>query len=134
MAIRMVFVGMAASEWRMRVVASAVCSVRWWAATRVRCVSTRMEFCIAMYSACASTKHVNVAVCSFCSFCSMVVWELEIRVGWKVMEGREDGVPSSIVVSVETASSCLRVLHVTEWRMLLGLFGVLFCEWLVVGL
>lgn len=69
-----------------------------------------------------------------CSFCSMVVWELEIRVGWKVTEGREDGVPSSIVVIMETALSSLVMLHVTEWRMLLQMFRVLFCEWLVVGL
>ena len=64
----------------------------------------------------------------------MVAWELEIRVGWKVTEGQEDGVLSSIVVSVETVLSSLVALHVTEWRMLLGLFRVLFCEWLVVGL
>ena len=83
------------------------------------------------YSACASTKHLGVAVCNFCS---IVVCELEIRVGWKVMEGREDGVPSSIIVNVETALSCLMVLHVTEWRMLLGFFRVFFCRLLVVGL
>ena len=131
MVIPMVCVGVAALEWRMRAVASTVCSMRWHAATRVRCASTMMEFCIAMYLACASTKHLSVAMCSFCS---MVVWELEIRVGWKVTEGREDGVPSSIVVIMETALSSLVMLNVTEWRMLLQMFRVLFCEWLVVGL
>ena len=66
-----------------------------------------------MYSACASTKHLITAVCSFWR---TVVWELEIRVGWKVTEGLEDGVLSSIVVSVETALSSQAVLQVTDWR------------------
>ena len=44
------------------------------------------------------------------------MWELEIRVGWKVTEGLEDGVLSSIVVSAETALSSQAVLQVTDWR------------------
>ena len=115
MAIPMVRVGVVVSEWRMIAVASAVCSLRWWAAIRVRCASTRMEFCTEMYSVCASTKHLITAVCRFWR---TVVWELEMQVGWKVTEGREDGVLLSIVVNVETALSSQAVLQVTDWRML----------------
>jgi hypothetical protein len=86
--------------------------------------------CCDVFSLCFN-KALSVVVCSFFS---IVVWELEIRVGWKVTEGWEDGVPSSIIVSMETALSCLMVFHVMEWRMLVGLFRVLFCELLVVGL
>ena len=45
-----------------------------------------------------------------------MVCELEIRAGWKVTEGLDDGVLSSIVVSVETASSSWAVLQVTDLR------------------
>ncbi len=107
--------------------ASSVCSLRWRAAIRVRCASTRMEFCTEMYSVCASTKHLITAVCSFWR---TVVWELEMRVGWKVTEGREDGVLSSIVVNVETASSSRAVLQVTDWRTLVASCVVGVCGWL----
>ena len=56
---------------------------------------------MAMYSFCASMKHLRIAVCSFWR---TVVRELDMKVGWKVTEGQEDGVLSSIVVNVEIAS------------------------------
>ena len=52
------------------------------------------------------------------------MFELEVRFGWKVMDGLEEGVLSSIFVRVEIASSCLVKVQVTDWRMLLGCFGV----------
>ena len=107
MAMPMVRVGAVFSEWRMIAVSSADCSVRWRAAIFVRCASTMIEFWTAMYSFCASTKHLMIAVCSFWR---TVEWELEVREGWKVTEGREDGVLSSCAVSMETVSSCRVVL------------------------
>jgi hypothetical protein len=38
--------------------------------------SKRMEFCVAIYLACASTKHLSVAVCSF-----LVLWYGSLRLG-----------------------------------------------------
>ena len=58
-----------------------------------------------------------------------------MRVGWKVTEGQEDGVLSSIVVNVETALSSKAALQVTDWRMVVVLCVAGACEWLfVVGL
>ena len=66
----------------MIAVASAVCSLHWWAAILVSFASNRasnrMEFCTVIYSVCASMKHLMSAVCSFWR---TVVWELEMRVG-----------------------------------------------------
>ena len=77
-------------------VSSADCSVRWRAAIFVRCASTMIEFWTVMYSFCASTKHLMIAVCSFWR---TVEWELEVREG---MEG--DGGPggwSAVVLCCE---------------------------------
>ena len=54
------------------------------------------------------------------------MFELEVRFGWKVTDGHEEGVLPSIVVRVEIASSCRVMVQVTDWRMLLGCFGVVW--------
>ena len=79
--------------------------------------------------------HLRTAVCRRCR---TVVFELEVRFGWKVMDGLEEGVLSSIFVRVEIASSCLVKVQVTDWRMLLGCFGVVWsgslCVWVWVAM